>query len=162
METVVLLCQTVSLCFPMLWLASGVRDNLLYPTVNETYTAMVMDMQLMREEYPEAYEKVAHRRVKNRGVQRGAFWLVVVWELLSTCVLCAGFTLMAAAVVGLGAVETARAVSMIGALMFTTTWAMFLVVGNHFCYWFGHEGAQNTHFQMTIWGVSTMVFLAVW
>ncbi|MFL2786550.1 MAG: DUF2165 family protein [Paracoccaceae bacterium] len=36
-----------------------------------------------------------------------------------------------------------------------------MIAGNWFCYWFCHEGAQNTHFQMTLWGMATMVLIAI-
>ena len=55
--------------------------------------------------------------------------------------------------------DTARMLGLLGALTFTTTWAGFLIVGNWFCYWFCHEGAQNTHYQMTLWGLATMILL---
>lgn len=160
-DVVILLCQTASLAFLALWLTSGAWDNLRFPAVNETFTAEVMDMSRLRADYPDAYALVAHRRISNRVLQRTAFRLVVAWEALSVLALWGGFMLMALALFGLQSVEVARALAMISVLMFTTTWAMFLIVGNHFCYWFGHEGAQNTHFQMTLWGMATLIFLAV-
>ncbi|MEE2945253.1 MAG: DUF2165 family protein [Pseudomonadota bacterium] len=36
-----------------------------------------------------------------------------------------------------------------------------MVAGNWFCYWFGHEGAQNTHFQLLQWGVLTLILLLI-
>ena len=55
----------------------------------------------------------------------------------------------------------ARDAALFGALMFTGIWGMFTVVGNHFSYWFCHDGAQNTHFQLVIWGAVTLVFQAM-
>ncbi|MEL6889123.1 MAG: DUF2165 family protein, partial [Pseudomonadota bacterium] len=65
------------------------------------------------------------------------------------------------ALMGTGTVAGGRSIAMIGAMAFTAVWAGFLIVGNHFCYWFCHEGAQNTHYQMTLWGVGTMVLLGL-
>ncbi|MFK7837369.1 MAG: DUF2165 family protein [Sulfitobacter sp.] len=161
MEQMILIAQTASVGFLALWLTTGVRDNILYPMVNETFTAEVMDMARMRQDYPEAYAEVAHRRVVNRSLQKLAFRLVVVWEVLTTLALWAGVLALGAACLGWSELGSAKALSLGAALMFTATWAMFLIVGNHFSYWFGHEGAQNTHFQMTFWGLGTMIFLAV-
>ncbi|MEM6305915.1 MAG: DUF2165 family protein [Pseudomonadota bacterium] len=159
METVILLAQAASVLFIALWLTSGVHDNLRHPKVNEMFTAEVMDMARMREGFPEAYALVAHRRITSRLLQVLAFRFVVTWEALSALALWIGCGAMVLAFFGAAAVETAKALALLGALMFTTTWAAFLIVGNYFNYWFGHEGAQNTHFQMTLWGMAVMIFL---
>ena len=156
---ITLLAQAVSLALPAAWLTTGVRDNILYPSVNETYTAQVFTMERMEAEYPEEYARVAHRAIHSRGVQKAAFRLVVVAEVLTTLVMWAGVIALVMALIGHAAPDTARDIALIGALMFTTIWAMFTVVGNHFSYWFCHEGAQNTHFQMTLWGVGNLIFL---
>ena len=72
-----------------------------------------------------------------------------------------GVALLAMAFLGLAEPETGRAVAMVGALCFTAIWAGFLVVGNYFCYWYCHEAGQNTHFQMTLWGMANMIFLTL-
>ena len=117
-------------------------------------------MARLRADYPDAFAMMAHRRVTSRTLQKAAFRLVLMWELLSTFALWGSVIMLAMALFGVHEVETARDVSTIAVLMFTTTWAMFLIVGNHFCYWFGHEGAQNTHFQMTLWGLATLIFIS--
>ena len=156
-----LLAQTVSLALPAAWLTLGVRDNILHPSVNETYTAQVFTMERMAADYPEEYARVAHRSIRNRKTQRAAFYLVVAAETLTTLVLWIGVGLLAAALFGQTSPDTALPVAQLGALMFTTIWAMFTVVGNHFSYWFCHEGAQNTHFQLTLWGMANLVFLSL-
>ena len=60
-----------------------------------------------------------------------------------------------------GRLESARSAALGGALGFTTIWSAFLICGNHFAYWYCHEGMQNTHYQMTLWGIATMIFLSV-
>ncbi|MEM6371690.1 MAG: DUF2165 domain-containing protein [Pseudomonadota bacterium] len=159
METTLLAAQTLATSLIAAWLTLGVRDNILHPSVNETYTAEVMEMTRMREEYPDAFAPVAHRAITNRLVQQLAFRLVVGAELLATIVLWLGVIALLMGIAGTGAVDTGRSIAMTGAMLFTAVWAGFLIVGNHFCYWFCHEGAQNTHYQMTLWGIGTMILL---
>ena len=89
---------------------------------------------------------MAHRRVENRALQRLAFRLVVLWELAATVALWVAFGFLVAALLGAADTGFARAVGMAAALMFTATWAEFLISGNWFC----HEAAQNTLYQMTL------------
>ena len=159
MDLMILIAQIMSVSFLALWLTTGVRDNILYPSVNETFTAEVMDMTRLRQDYPECYEQMAHRRVESRATQRFFFRLIVVWELLCVLALWAGVTALVGGAFAMVDLQIARAAALGATLMFTTTWAMFLVAGNHFGYWFGHEGAQNTHFQMTLWGSAVMILL---
>ncbi|MEL6451653.1 MAG: DUF2165 family protein [Pseudomonadota bacterium] len=160
MDMMLLAAQALATGLIAAWLATGVRDNILYPSVNETYTAEVMEMVRIREDYPEAFQYVAHRAVTNRVLQQWAFRLVVAVELLATLVLCAGVIALVMAIVGTATPEGARTIAMAGTMLYTAVWAGFLVAGNHFCYWFGHEGAQNTHYQMTLWGIGTLILLA--
>lgn len=158
METALLAAQLVATGLITGWITLGVRDNLIHPQVNETYTAEVMEMTRMRTEYPEAYAAVAHRAVTDRGAQVIAFRLVVAVELLSAILLWIGVGGLALALFGLGG---GPVMALVGTTVFTAVWGGFLVVGNHFCYWFCHQEAQNTHFQMTLWGLVTMVLLAM-
>lgn len=87
--------------------------------------------------------------------------VVVGAELIATLVMWAGVAGLIMALVGTGTGDTARSIALAGAMLFTAIWAGFLIVGNHFCYWLCHEGAQNTHYQMTLWGVGTIVLLAL-
>lgn len=161
METVLTAAQTLGTGLIGTWLALGVRDNILYPTVNETYTAAVLEMARMKDEYPDEYAQVAHRAITDRGLQKWAFRVVLLAELLTTLVLFAGVAVLLIALLGAGCIATGRSIAMIGAMMFTTIWAGFLIAGNHFCYWFCHEGAQNTHYQMTLWGLGTMILIGL-
>jgi len=142
------------------WLITGVWDNIAYPGNNETYTAEVMSMKRMRDMYPDEYARVAHRAVNSRSLQQLAFRIVVVAELAGAVVLSVGTALLALAALGLAGAAFALDVAMLGAVIFTAVWGGFLVVGNYFCYWFCHEGAQNTHYQMTLWGLGTLILLA--
>ncbi|MEL6886173.1 MAG: DUF2165 domain-containing protein [Pseudomonadota bacterium] len=161
METTILSAQALCTALVAAWLTLGVRDNILHPAVNETYTAEVMEMTRMRADYPDAFAHVSHRAVTNRSVQTWAFRLVVGLELVAALILWAGVVGLLMALAGTGTVDTARSIAMSGTMLFTAIWAGFLIVGNHFCYWFCHEGAQNTHYQMTLWGIGTMILLAL-
>lgn len=161
METTLLAAQALCTSLIAAWLTLGVRDNILHPSVNETYTTEVMAMLRMRDEYPDAFASVAHRAVTDRRIQQLAFRLVVAAEFLAALVLWVGVIALMMGIAGTVSAGTGRSIAMIGAMMFTAIWAGFLVVGNHFCYWFCHEGAQNTHFQMTLWGVGTLILLAM-
>ncbi|WP_270732566.1 DUF2165 family protein [Shimia sp. Alg240-R146] len=154
-----LVAQTVSLLLPTLWLTTGVRDNILHPSVNEVFTAQVLTMERMEEDYPDEYARVAHRAIKNRVWQTGLFRLIVAAEVMTVAVMWVGAVLLALAAIGYTLPSMARDVALIGALMFTGVWSMFTIVGNHFNYWFCHEGAQNTHFQLLLWGLGNMILL---
>ncbi|MEL7166616.1 MAG: DUF2165 family protein, partial [Pseudomonadota bacterium] len=90
MDTTLVAAQTLATGLIAAWLTLGVRDNLMHPSVNETYTAEVMEMTRMRDEYPEAFAPVAHRAVTSRALQLLAFRTVVAAELIATLILWAG------------------------------------------------------------------------
>ncbi len=161
METMILLAQTCLTAYLAGWLLLGVRDNILNPSMNETFTAEVLELKRLREDFPEAYEQIERRRIASRGWQRAAFRFIVVFETLACLLLCVAVGWMALALFGLADPEAAKIAAMAGALAFTSIWSGFLVVGNHFGYWFCHEWAQNTHFQLALWGTGAMIFLAL-
>jgi len=159
LDTILLAAQALSLAFMAGWLTIGAMENLLHPFLNETYTAEVMDMARMREDYPEAYRFVAYRRVTSPGLRRALFRCIVVWEFAATFALWIGVGGLGLAAAGSLAPDVAVAIALVATMMFIATWCGFLIAGNWFCYWFGHEGGQNTHFQMTLWGMLNAVFL---
>ncbi|MEM8881427.1 MAG: DUF2165 family protein [Pseudomonadota bacterium] len=160
-DFVLLAAQTATVIFLTGWLTIGALENLIHPQLNSAFTAEVLDMTRMRQDYPDAYAAVAYRRVSQENVQKLLFRIIVTWELSATIGLWVGSFCLAIALFGIVPTDLARALGLVGALLFTATWAGFLVVGNWFCYWFSHEGAQNTHFQMVLWGTATMIFLSV-
>ncbi|MGA9410565.1 MAG: DUF2165 family protein [Roseobacter sp.] len=160
MEAALLLTQLVATGVLSCWLTVGVRDNLLHPLMNETYTAQVMEMIRLRLEYPVEYEQIAHREITDRRIQTLAFRGIVAAEIIATLLLWMGTLALLMAVIGATPLDTAQPLAIYGATAIVAIWAGFLIVGNHFSYWLGHEGAQNTHFQMTLWGVSTLILLA--
>ena len=141
------------------WMTVGALENLFHPFLNETYTAEVMDMTRMREDYPEAYAHVAYRRLTSPRLRRWLFGVIVSFELLAMGLLWVAAAYMSLALIGGAEVGTALALGMIASGAFTAVWAGFLVAGNYFCYWFGHEGGQNTHFQMLQWGLLSAILL---
>lgn len=161
MDTVLLLAQALATGQLAGWLTLGVRDNILHPAINETYTSEVMAMTRLAREYPAEYAQLQHRAVHDRRTHILAFRLVIVTEVVASVLLWLGCLALLGAAVALIGSETARSLAMFAAMSFTTVWACFLIVGNHFCYWFCHEGAQNTHYQMTLWGLGTMILIAI-
>ncbi len=159
--TIILVAQTACVFFMAAWLTIGVLDNVFHSALNSTITAEVLDMTRMREEFPEAYEAVAYRRISNVSVQKWLFVIIVVWEVVAAIALWSGLAAMVMAALGQVDPTTGRSLAVLGALSFTSIWVGFLVGGNWFCYWFCHEGAQNTHYQMTLWGIVTLIFLVV-
>ena len=160
-EFALLLAQTAAVFFITAWLSTGVYENLFKPTLNSTFTAQVLDMTRMREEYPQAYADVAHRRISNPNVQRILFRLIVLWEVIAVVVLWAATMMMVMALFAGADAQFSKGLGILGALLFTSTWAGFLIAGNWFCYWFCHYEGQNTHYQMTLWGMATMILLAM-
>jgi len=159
-ETAVLIAQTVSIGAIAAWIGTGVYDNIRYPRNNELFTAQVLSFERMREDFPDEFARVAHRAINSRPMQLWAFRVAVLTELAAFLVLSAGTVALLMAIVGTATVEVARTIALLGATLFTAIWAGFLIVGNYFCYWFCHEGAQNTHYQMTLWGMANILLIA--
>lgn len=160
-DVMLLVAQTASVFFLAAWLTTGVFENIFHPKLNSVFTAEVLEMTRLRDDYPDAFAMMAHRRIVSPTTQKWLFRLIVCWELAATIALWIGCGALAMALLDLAGPDTARALGLLGTVLFTATWAGFLIAGNWFCYWFGHEGAQNTHFQMVLWGLATLVLLAV-
>ncbi len=161
METVTLIAQIGATAFLAGWITAGVKDNIQHPEMNRALTSMVLRMERMEELYPEHFEIIKHRRIEDPRVQNLAYGFIVLCETAATILLWIGVGFLVSALAGGASLATGKAAAMIGALAFTSVWAGFLIFGNHFGYWYAHESAQNTHFQLVIWGVATMVFLTV-
>lgn len=159
LDTVLFGVAALNLGFMAAWLTVGALENLFHPFLNETYTAQVMDMERMRQEYPAAYVHVSYRRLTNPRLRRRLFAVIVAWELAATIALWIGAAALSGAALALVAPTAALVLGFAGVALFCSVWAGFLIVGNYFCYWFGHEGGQNTHFQMLLWGLANTVIL---
>lgn len=160
-EVILLITQTSAVFFLAAWLSTGVFENVVLPELNRKFTSEVLDFTRMREQYPEAYSQMAYRRISNPTTQKWLFRIIVGWEIVAVVVLWVATITLFMAVLGFGERDVARAYGLLGAFLFTSIWVGFLIVGNWFCYWFCHEGAQNTHYQMTLWGFATMILLAI-
>ncbi len=161
LDGALLFAQTLGTGALAAWMATGVWDNLRYPHHNEALTTEVLEMRRLKDGYPDVYADVAHRAVTRRGVQLWAFRVVVLFECLALLCLSCGTLALGTALVGGLAPDTARGLALIGTALFTAVWSGMLIVGNYFCYWFAHEGAQVTHFHLTLWGLATSLFLVV-
>ncbi|MCB1313413.1 MAG: DUF2165 family protein [Sedimentitalea sp.] len=160
-ESILLLSQSACVAMIAAWLTLGLRDNLLHPSLNAALVAEVMEMSRMRAAYPAEYAQLAHRAISDTLRHKAAFRLIVGVQCVAAAALWAGTAWLLLALAGAANAEAARAAAMIGALLFTAIWAGFLVAGNHFAYWFCHEDAQHTHSQMLLWGLGTMILLAI-
>lgn len=161
MDVMVLVAQSCLTAYLAAWLTLGVRDNIFHPAMNATFTAQVLQLDRLKETYPDEYAQIEGRRIESPALQRAVFRLIVLAETVVCAALWVSVVWMALAVFGQADAEAARTMALASALGFTSIWAAFLIAGNHFAYWFCHEWAQNTHFQMLIWGIATMVFLVV-
>lgn len=159
MDQVILLSQVGAMTVIAGWLILGVRDNILYPHQNQRLTDLVLGMDMMEIEYPQFYAELRHRRVTNAALRRGVFSLIVIVELVVSLLMVAGIVALLGALAGAVPVETAQPLALLGAFGFMMIWALFLVIGNHFAYWLCHKEQQLTHYQMTLWGLGTMVYL---
>lgn len=143
------------------WIITGVVDNMLYPKINRDVVAMVMRLELLEQEWPKEFAQVAHRRVESDAVITWAFRALVAWEALASLLLTLGAIALLMGTVGTADLDWARGFASLGVIVFTLTWAGFLVGGNYFCYWYCHFAPQVTHFMLAIWGSVTLVYLNI-
>lgn len=144
---------------PSAWLTVGVRDNILHPNLNEAFTAEVVSMARMQRDYPESYALVGHRAITARRTQVFLFRLIVGSEIVVVAALWVGVLALLLAAAGAVSVQAATTCATFAMLGFVTIWGVMLIGGNHFCYWFCHEGTQVTHFFLVLWGVGNLLAL---
>lgn len=161
MEIMVLVAQTCLLGYLAAWMVTGVRDNIVHPSINGLLVQQVMELRRMQDEESDEFHLLKNRRITNRKIQKILFGAIVAFELFTAVLLVIGVVVMALALFGQVEIATAKVVALAGALSFTTVWCGMLIVGNHFAYWCFHEGAQNTHFQLACLGIGEMIFLSV-
>lgn len=161
MELALLIAQTCATAFLAGWMTTAVKDNLLHPSINRDFAAMVLRMDRMAEMFPEDYARMKHRRIANPKMLNVAYGLIVTGEVVATLALWVGVVWLGLALAGAADPETARSAALLGALTFSGVWSAFLIMGNHYGYWLCHEWAQNTHFSLVLWGTGTMILLAL-
>lgn len=161
METTLLLCQAGCLALLAAWLSVALRDNIRRPEINEQFTREVLSMARIERDYPAVLALVAERRVVSARIQRAVFVAIVAAEVMVTLLLWAGAVALLAAAAGIIGATAARTLALAGTFGFVAIWAGFTTAGNHFCYWLCHDGAQNTHFQLLLWGMGTLLLIAL-
>lgn len=161
MATAIILCQAGCLVLLAGWLSVALRDNIRRPEINEQFTREVLSMARIERDYPAVLLMVAERRVLSARIQRAVFVAIVVSEVLVTLLLWVGAVALLAAAGGIIGAVPARTLALAGAFGFVAIWSGFTIAGNHFCYWLCHDGAQNTHFQLLLWGMATLLLIAL-
>ncbi|MEM0947743.1 MAG: DUF2165 family protein [Pseudomonadota bacterium] len=161
METVTLLAQAAITGCLAAWTVTAVRDNWMHPALNLEAVAMVMRFDRMAEEYPEDFARIAHRKIDDPRLHRLTFRLIVACETTAAILLILGTLLMFMAAFGAVGITAAKAVAVAGTVAFASTWAGFVAGGNHFAYWYCHEGAQTTHMLLVSWGILATILLLV-
>jgi predicted small integral membrane protein len=146
------LAQTVLTFCLAGWMISGVYNNWKFPYLNEAAVAMVMNFELMETTYPEDFAVVQHRKITNRKVVRGVFYLMVLSETIAAVLLASGAVFLALSLFGIIPHEVAQLIAVLGTLAFTINWTGFLIGGEYFCYWYCHFGSQATHLMLALWG----------
>ena len=159
MDTLTLLGQAVLTATLAGWIGIGVIENIRFPPVNGDLVAMVMRMDMVRQERPEIYEKVKGNRVDSARIHSLAYALIVAVELLAAILLTLGAVLLVLAAFGAAGETAARCIAAAGAVVFSMIWGGFLVGGQWFHYWAGWKDSQFTHFFLAIWGA--VVFMAL-
>ncbi|MCC6002282.1 MAG: DUF2165 family protein [Pararhodobacter sp.] len=161
METAIILCQAGCLALLAAWLSVALHDNFRHAEINAQFTREVLSMSRIGRDYPGVLDKVGKRRILHAGIQRAVFITIVIAETLVTALLWVATGAMLTVALGAMDLELARVLGLVGAFGFTAIWAGFVIAGNHFCYWLCHEGAQNTHFQLLLWGMGTLLLMAL-
>lgn len=156
-----LVVQIIMVLMPALWLSIGFYDNIRHRDVNGAIVNDVLSMRVLQDEYPDIYAVHQHRAIGSPRLRNALFALIVLAEGVVVLALWFSLCVLSAAMLGLMEPTAARSLAMLGPLGFATLWSSFLVAGNYWCYWMCHEGAQNTHFQMTLWGIGVLILLAL-
>lgn len=153
------LVQAVVVALPAAWLSLGALDNILHSEINRDDVARVLALEALRE-WPDVRARVGHRAITNERTVRRLFILVVIAECVVSILLMIGAISLGLAFFGLADHDRARDLAMIGALGFTGIWASFLTGGQWFYYWYGEYG-HTTHFKAMLWGLATLIVLAL-
>ena len=156
-----LLVQSIAVLLLGGWMLTGALDNLLNPRLNGEFVAMVLKLERLQELYPDLYEQFKYRRVERSSVQWLFFGAIVLTECSACLLLLLGSGLMFHAWLTVSDPALAKSIALVGTLVFVSVWAGMIVFGNWFLYWMSHEWAQNSHFQLLLWGLGTMILLLI-
>lgn len=152
MEHLTLLAQALLVGAQAGWLGIGAFENIRVPRANADMVADVIAMRVIRTESPELFRLVGGNRIESPLFHKLAFAAIVIAESLSVLLMAAGSLGLLGALAGFWAAEPARILAAAGVLGFTLVWSGFLVGGQWFHYFLGHQEAQHTHFLLAIWG----------
>ncbi|MCX5516165.1 hypothetical protein C3941_19430 [Kaistia algarum] len=141
------------------WLALGAIENVRVPRANRDMVADVIAMRQLRAEFPDMFKLVGSHRIESPAFHRLAFAAIVIAECIVAAVMAAGTLALIGAALGLLETETAKVIATLGVLGFTMIWSAFLVGGQWFHYFAGHQSAQHTHFLLAIWGTVVLCLL---
>lgn len=160
-DTILLLAQAILTSCNAAWMVAGALNNWVKPRLNYVGVRAVMRFEGMDVDYPEDYAQVAHRRIDNPVLHKIAFGSIVASETISALTLTTGAVLLWIALLGGGDPTLGATIAMLGALAFVINWTGFLIGGEYFCYWYTYFNAQATHLLLLVWGVLTLIFLAM-
>ncbi|WP_121065567.1 DUF2165 family protein [Chachezhania antarctica] len=158
-DPLILLAQCFAVSALAGWMLTGLWDNLAHPRINADLVDEVLTLARLKTDYPDAYARLKHREVRSPAFRRTVFGLAIALESAAVLGLACGSVLLFLAMLGIVPATLARSAALIGTVLFSSVWAGFVIAGNYFCYWCGHEGAQNTHFQLLLCGLGTMILL---
>ena len=153
--------QLLMVVMPTLWLVLGALENIRAPAANGTMVADVLAMRGMRADFPQLYAALGRNRIESPAVHRWIFRAIVASETVVALVMLGGTLALLLAALGAFDPDGARVLATIGMLGFTLIWSAFLVGGQWVHYWAGAEGAQHTHFMLTIWGSAVLCLLVL-
>ena len=161
MQHMLIWVQFFMVAMPTLWLALGALENIRAPSANGNMVADALAMRPMRTQFPELYAALGRNRIESPQVHRWAFIAIVISESIVALVMLAGTLALLLAALGAVDAGAARVLATLGVLGFTMIWSAFLVGGQWVHYWAGAEGAQHTHFMLTIWGSAVLCLLVL-
>ncbi len=154
------IAQMVLVLAQAAWLSLGALDNLRYPSINRDDVGRVLRLETLAEHEPEIYKMVAWRRIENPQTVRRVFALIVACECMVALALWLGGLGLLLAMTGVVTQNGASTLAILAVLGFIMIWAAFLIGGQWFQYWHGTHG-QMTHFLAAIWGIVTLIVLAM-
>lgn len=156
-----LFAQAGVIAFQAGWLSVAVFDNWRHADLNERSFAEVLRMDLVASGDPETYKQIAGRRIESPETEKRLFRLLVVAETIVAGLLWLSALALLLAAVGLLGDGFARSLATLAVLGFVAIWGSLLIGGMWFFERIGMGAAMGGHYVLSIWGVATLIFLAV-
>ncbi|MGY6534663.1 MAG: DUF2165 family protein [Pararhodobacter sp.] len=139
----------------------ALHDNLRHPEINEQFTREFLSLARIKCDYPGVLVQLEKRSINDPRIHRAVFLAIVIAEMVVVALLWFATAALVAAAAGMLSQTVGRALALVGAFGFVAIWAAFVTVGNHFIYWLCHEGAHATYFQLLLWGMATLLLIAL-